>query len=169
TPTHTVRNGILVSAERRSVQTPSSVLPASGGVHTLPDSPFKIFDSTGITGYTYSLYGQDAWRILPTVTINGGLRFDDYDAFRNEWELSPRLNVVWMATPTTTVHAGYARYFTPPPLVFVSSSSLNRLTASTAEPEVKQNTTINAERAHYVDAGVHQPTIRGPELGSRGD
>jgi len=168
TPTHTVRTGLLFTAERSSVQTTSSVLPASGGVQTLPDSPFKIFDSTGITGYTYSLYGQDAWRILPTVTINGGLRFDDYDAFRNEWELSPRLNVVWMATPTTTVHAGYARYFTPPPLVFVSSSSLNRLTDSTAEPEVKKNTTIKAERAHYVDAGVTQQIIPGLKVGLDG-
>jgi len=73
-----------------------------------------------------------------------------------------------MATPTTTVHAGYARYFTPPPLVFVSSSSLNRLTDSTAEPEVKKNTTIKAERAHYVDAGVTQQIIPGLKVGLDG-
>jgi outer membrane receptor protein involved in Fe transport len=160
TPTHTARAGIYVVAERASVQTTSSVEAAAG-----PDTPFKIFDSTGITGYTYSIYGQDAWRILPTVTINGGLRFDYFDGFRTEWQPSPRLNVVWMATPTTTVHAGYARYFTPPPLVFTASSSLNRLVGTTAEPEVTKNTVIRAERAHYFDAGVTQQIIPGLKVG----
>jgi outer membrane receptor protein involved in Fe transport len=162
TPTHTARAGIYVVAERSSVQTTSAVLPSDP---TLGDTPFKIFDSAGITGYTYSIYGQDAWRILPTVTINGGLRFDYFDGFRTEWQPSPRLNVVWMATPTTTVHAGYARYFTPPPLVFTSSSTLNRLAGTTAEPEVTKNTVIRAERSHYFDVGVTQQIIPGLKVG----
>jgi outer membrane receptor protein involved in Fe transport len=162
TPTHTARAGIYVVAERSSVQTTSAVLPSDP---TLGDTPFKIFDSAGITGYTYSIYGQDAWRILPTVTVNGGLRFDYFDGFRTEWQPSPRLNVVWMATPTTTVHAGYARYFTPPPLVFTSSSTLNRLAGTTAEPEVTKNTVIRAERSHYFDVGVTQQIIPGLKVG----
>ena len=160
TPTHTARAGIYVVAERASVQTTSSVEDAAG-----PDTPFKVFDSTGITGYTYSIYAQDAWKILPTVTINGGLRFDYFDGFRTEWQPSPRLNVVWMATPTTTVHAGYARYFTPPPLVFTSSASLNRLVGTTAEAEVTKNTVIRAERAHYFDAGIIQQILPGLKVG----
>jgi outer membrane receptor protein involved in Fe transport len=160
TPTHTARAGIYVVAERASVQTTSSVEAAAG-----PDTPFKIFDSTGITGYTYSIYGQDAWRILPTVTINGGLRFDYFDGFRTEWQPSPRLNMVWMATPTTTVHAGYARYFTPPPLVFTASSSFNRLVGTTAEAAVTKNTVIRAERAHYFDAGITQQILPGLKVG----
>lgn len=162
TPAHTLRAGIYFAAERSSVQTTSSVLSTDP---TVPDTPFKIFDSTGITGYTYSLYGQDAWRILPTVTVNGGARFDYFDGFRNEWQISPRLNVVWKATPATTVHAGYARYFTPPPLVFTSSSSLDRFTGTTAEPEVTKNTTIRSERANYFDAGVIQQIIPGLKVG----
>jgi outer membrane receptor protein involved in Fe transport len=162
TPTHTVRAGIYFAAERSSVQTTSSVLSTDP---TVPDTPFKIFDSTGITGYTYSIYGQDAWRILPTVTINGGGRFDYYDGFRTEWQFGPRLNVVWMATPTTTVHAGYARYFTPPPLVFTPTSTFNRFIGTTAEPEVTKNTTIRSERANYFDAGVIQQIIPGLKVG----
>ena len=162
TPTHTLRGGIYFVAERSSVQTTSAVLPSDPA---LGDTPFKIFDSTGITGYTYSTYVQDAWKILPSVTINGGLRFDLYDAFRTEWQLSPRLNVVWMATPTTTVHAGYARYFTPPPLVFTSSTSLDRLVGSTAEAETSKNTVPRAERAHYFDAGITQQILPGLKVG----
>jgi outer membrane receptor protein involved in Fe transport len=112
-----------------------------------------------------SLSIQDAWRILPTVTINGGLRFDYFDGLRTEWQPSPRLNVVWMATPTTTVHAGYARYFTPPPLVFTSSASLNRPVGTTAEAEVTKNTVIRSERAHYFDAGIIQQILPGLKVG----
>jgi len=162
TPAHTLRAGLYFVAERSSVQTTSSVLstdPAAG------DSPFQIFDSTGITGYTYSVYGQDAWKIVPTVTVNAGARFDYSDGFRNEWQLSPRLNVVWQATPSTTVHAGYARYFTPPPLVFTPTSTFDRFTGTTAEPETTKNTTIRSERANYFDAGVTQVIIPGLKVG----
>ena len=160
TPTHTLRAGGLVTAERVSVQTTSSVEAAGG-----PDIPFNIFDSTGKTAYSYSAYAQDAWKIVPTVTINGGVRFDYYAGFRDEWQFSPRLNVVWMATPTTTVHAGYARYFTPPPLVFTQSSTLNRFVGTTAEPATFKNTTLKAERANYLDGGVIQQVLPGLKVG----
>src|SRR5260370_28104527 len=75
TPTHTLHGGVYLAAERTSVQATSSVLPAVDGVPT-SDQPFKIFDSRGKTGYTYSVYLQDAWRLRPTGTINGGLRLD---------------------------------------------------------------------------------------------
>src|SRR3989441_7872186 len=160
TPTHTVRAGLLVSAERVSVQTTSSVEPAGG-----PDTPFDIFHSTGKTAYSYSVYPQDAWHDFPTVTLNGGGRFDYYARFRDEWQISPRLNALWNATPTTTIHAGYARYFTPPPLVFTQSSTLNKFVGTTAEPATFKNTTIKAERANYLDAGVTQQIVPGLKVG----
>jgi TonB dependent receptor/Carboxypeptidase regulatory-like domain/TonB-dependent Receptor Plug Domain len=160
TPSHTLRAGLLISAEHVSVQTTSSVEPAGG-----PDTPFNIFDSQGKTAYSYSLYAQDAWKVFRTVTINGGGRFDYYAGFRDEWQISPRLNAVWMATPTTTIHAGYARYFTPPPLVFTQSSTLNKFVGTTAEPATFKNTTIKAERANYLDAGVTQQIVPGLKVG----
>ena len=36
-------------------------------------------------------------------------------------QLSPRLGLVYKATPDTTLHAAYARYFTPPPTELVST------------------------------------------------
>jgi hypothetical protein len=70
-----------------------------------------------------------------------------------------------MATPATTVHAGYARYFTPPPLVFTSSTSLDRLVGSTAEAQTSKNTVPRAERAHYFDAGITQQILPGLKVG----
>jgi len=167
TPSHTLHGGIYLAAERTSVQAASEILPAMDGAQT-SDQPFKIFDSRGKTGYTYSVYLQDAWRVLPTVTINGGLRLDGLEAFTSEWQLSPRLNVVWEATPTTTVHAGYARYFTPPRQEFVSTTSIARFANTTAESSVPLNSPVRAERAHYLDAGVTQQVVPGLKVGLDG-
>jgi hypothetical protein len=164
TPNHTLRAGVLVSVERATVTTTSSVLPAMDGMQTA-ETPVTIFDTTDKTGVTESFYLQDAWRILPSVTINGGLRLDLLQAFTDDWQLSPRLNVVWTATPTTTIHAGYARYFTPPPLIFTSTTTLNKFADTTAAPEVPQNTTIKPERAHYIDVGLTQRIVPGLTVG----
>jgi outer membrane receptor protein involved in Fe transport len=164
TSTHSLQGGAYFAAERTSVQSSSDVLPAVDGTPT-SDQPFRIFDSRGKTGYTYSLYLQDAWRVAPTVTINGGLRLDGLEAFTSEWQLSPRLNVVWEATPTTTVHAGYARYFTPPRQEFVSTTTLARFAGTTAESQVDINRSVRAERAHYFDAGLTQQIIPGLKVG----
>jgi len=166
-PSHTLRTGGLFSADLTTVQSTSSVLPASGGLQT-SDQPFEVFNSVGQTGYTYGVYVQDEWRALPSLTVNGGLRFDGYDAFRNEWQVSPRLNAVWRPTPTTSVHAGYARYFTPPRQEFVSSATLAKFANSTAAPEVSQNSAPRAERANYIDVGVTQQILPGFKVGLDG-
>ena len=104
-----------------------------------PTSPSTSSTARRRPGYTYSVYLQDEWQLLPSVTLNVGLRLDGYDAFRSEWQLSPRVNVVWRPTSTTTVHAGYARYFTPPRQEFISSATLAKFANTTAAPEVTQN------------------------------
>ena len=57
------------------------------------------------------------------LTLNYGLRYDAFAAFDAENQLSPRVNGVWKPTDTTTIHAGYARYFSPPPFELVASTS----------------------------------------------
>src|SRR5258705_12802805 len=114
---------------------------AVAGVPT-SDQPFKVFDSRGKTGSNYSVYLQDAWRVRPAVTINGGLRLDGLEAFTSEWQLSPRLNGVWEATPTTTIHAGYARYFTPPPQEFLATGSVARFPNTPPESSVPRHAPV---------------------------
>jgi outer membrane receptor protein involved in Fe transport len=167
TPTHTLRAGVMFSAERTNVQTLSSVLPAVSGIET-SDQPFRIFDSEGTTGYAYGGYLQDEWRVVPSVTVNGGLRFDDLEAFTSERQLSPRLTVVWEATPTTTVHAGYARYFTPPRQELVSTATINRFVNTTNESPVAFSSPPRAERANYYDVGVVQHVTPGFRVGLDG-
>ncbi len=82
------------------------------------------------------------------------LRFDAVDEFTHESQISPRVNVVWKPTDTTTLHAGYARYFVPPPFELVSAAPLAKFANTTAAPAVTQNDPVRAERSNYFDVGL---------------
>ena len=84
----------------------------------------SIAASSQKTSFTYSAYLQDEWKALPTVTVNYGGRFDVVNGYTMGNQLSPRLNTVWQATPSTMFHAGYASYFTPPPQELVSTENI---------------------------------------------
>jgi outer membrane receptor protein involved in Fe transport len=169
---HTVRGGFLVQRERATANTQGNTLlqvlsdptdPTSALVPS--DQPFGFTDSSDLTGWTYSVYLQDEWRIVPTVTVNFGLRFDAITSPTQENQFSPRINVVWQPDEMFTFRAGYSRYFTPPPLLQVSGNSIATLAGTVAAPEVTQNDPVRAERADYFDVGVTAKPLRGLTVG----
>ncbi len=162
---HTVRAGILTQGERASFRTASSVLPLGADGNQLSPGPVTIGQNGGKTGGLYGLYLQDEWRVVRDFTINFGARFDQSDAFTNEHQFSPRINVVWQASPGTTLHAGYARYFAPPALEAVSQTNIAAFQNTTSAPEVTQNDRVKAERSHYFDAGITQRIAAGLQIG----
>ncbi|MFO1159692.1 MAG: TonB-dependent receptor [Reyranellaceae bacterium] len=168
---HTVRGGFLVQRERSTAFTAGNTLPLVADpndpdAEPIPsDQPIGFTDGFDVTGWTYSVYVQDEWRLLPTVTLNYGLRFDAISGVTSEYQFSPRVNVVWQPDPKFTFRAGYSRYFTPPPLTQVSANSLAILANTTAASEVLQNDPVRAERADYFDVGVTVKPLRGLTLG----
>jgi len=167
---HTLRAGILLNAEHTTAKTDSDVFAQTG---TDPSgNPIFATTTTNIaaysehTSYTYSAYVQDEWRALDTVTVNPGLRFDIVNGFTTGNQLSPRLNTVWQATPSTTVHAGYASYFTPPPQELVSTQNLALYNGTSAQPAVTINSPMKNESAHYFDVGVTQELFPGFKAGA---
>ena len=165
---HTLRAGFLVQQEIGTGKTFSQVLPVDSTGAPTTDVPEGIANSFNKTGALYGLYVQDEWRILPTVTINGGLRFDGVAAFTQEDQVSPRLNVVWKPTVTTTLYGGYARYFVPPPFELVSPGMVTEFIGTTAAPAVTQNDPVKAERSNYFDVGVSQIVVPGLTIGADG-
>jgi outer membrane receptor for Fe3+-dicitrate len=73
--------------------------------------------------------------------------------------------MVWQATPATTLHAGYARYFAPPALEAVSQTNIGAFQNTTAAPQVTQNDPVKAERSNYFDTGITQKVAPGLQIG----
>src|ERR1700726_1735387 len=164
-PEHTLRSGFYIEGERSPFKTTSDVLPVDNMGMQTTDMPFTIFDSGGKTGWLYSYYLQDEWKIVPTITVNFGARFDLIDEFTHEHQLSPRVNVVWQPTETTTFTAGYSRYLVPPPFELVAEPTINLFANTTAAPAITQDTTSKAERDHYFDIGASQIILPGLKAG----
>jgi outer membrane receptor protein involved in Fe transport len=153
---HTLRYGLYGEYDHAFTNTSSLVFPANPDRSQASTTPFGIFTGSNVTAKTWAAYVQDEWNISDNWTINYGLRGDQYEAAREESQLSPRVGVVWQATQSTTVHAGYSRYFTPPQTELISSENIETFANTTNAVKNYGNNTPLAERSNYFDIGVQQ-------------
>ena len=72
----------------------------------------------------------------------------------DELMVSPRVGLVFDLTKTTRIHAGYARYFTPPPTEKIDTTTVGLFSGTTNALPSDANTAVSSERSHYFDAGV---------------
>ncbi|HET6431931.1 TonB-dependent receptor [Dyella sp.] len=159
---HTLRYGVYGSFERAPSSNSAYVFPANTDGSQASTTPINILDGNRLTAKTWSAYVQDEWSIGDKLTVNYGLRGDEYKAFRTESQLSPRLGAVYQATDSTVLHAGYSRYFTPPATEAITTANIARFDGTTnALPDTGNNTPL-AERSDYFDVGVSQNV--GPNL-----
>src|ERR1700730_17222316 len=149
-----LRGGFLLTVESAKVETSNRVFPVDASGMQTSDIPFTIVDNHRKTGSFYGFYLQDEWKVFEPLTVNFGARLDVVDEYAHANQLSPRVNVVFQATKSTTLHAGYARYFTPPPLELVQSQSISQFAGTSNQSAVPQSSSVQPERAHYFDAGM---------------
>lgn len=153
---HTLRYGIYGSYESAPSVNDAWVFPADAQGNQTSTTPINIVDGNRVVAKTWSAYVQDEWSIGQNLTVNYGLRGDEYKAFRTESQLSPRLGLVYQAGADTTLHAGYSRYFTPPATEAITTANIARFKGTTnALPDNGDNTPL-AERSDYFDAGIQQ-------------
>ena len=166
TDKHTLRAGFQFSASHAIVDNSTGVF----GVNPPPTTgPFNIIDNNNKWGYQYGFYAQDEWKITDKWTLNFGSRFDVSEAFINESAFGPRINTVYKPTDKTTLHAGYAYYFTPPPLESVQQGSIGLYANTTGEPpNPVPSDPVKSEQSHYFDAGITQVVAPGLKLGLDG-
>ena len=165
---HTLRAGFIFTEQHATVDTATLVFPVDANGNQTSTTPRRIVDNNDKYGYFYGFYLQDEWKPFEQLTINFGGRLDFVNAFANENQLSPRLNVVYKPWDSTTLHAGYARYFTPPPLEAVPQSTIAKFTGTTNASAITKDSAVTAERAHYFDAGVTQKIMEGFNVGLDG-
>jgi outer membrane receptor protein involved in Fe transport len=155
---HTLRYGMYGNFEHAVASNNSYVFPADADGNQSGNAPIFIPDASRFHASTYALYLQDEWKIGDDWTVNYGVRGDRYKAFgTTEGQLSPRLGVVWQASADTTVHAGYARYFTPPASELISTSDIALYDGTTNQQSTAGGaTTPLSERSDYYDMGISQ-------------
>jgi outer membrane receptor protein involved in Fe transport len=165
---HTLRAGFIFTEQHATVDTVTLVFPVDANGNQTSTTPQRIVDNNDKYGYFYGFYLQDEWKPFEQLTINFGGRLDFVNAFADENQLSPRLNVVYKPWDSTTLHAGYARYFTPPPLEAVPQSTIAKFTGTTNASAITTDSAVTAERAHYFDAGMTQKIMEGFNVGLDG-
>jgi len=165
---HTIRAGFLFTEQYATVGTATLVFPVDANGNQTSDVPRRIVDNRDKYGYFYGLYLQDEYKPFEQLTINFGGRLDFVNAFSDENQLSPRISVVYEPLKGTAIHAGYARYFTPPPLENVDQSTIAKFAGTTNASAVTKNSSVTSERAHYFDVGVTQKVLEGFNVGIDG-
>jgi outer membrane receptor protein involved in Fe transport len=162
---HTLRFGFTGSGERAIANNDSTVFPvdADGNVNGPPFAAPAQQDSK--TGWLFGTYLQDEWRVTDKLTLNGGLRFDQMYGYVAANQFSPRISATYQLTDATTVHAGYARYFTPPELSLSAPTNLANFANTTLQPGVALDDPVQPERSNYFDVGVDQKILPGLTAG----
>jgi outer membrane receptor protein involved in Fe transport len=172
---HTIRFGGLIMYEYLTDNNTTTVfnidpitgaiLPGPGGV----PGPYPITQDLVANALFAGVYAQDEWKILPHVTLNYGARFDEYyGKYDKENQPSPRINLVYQPTDWTTMHIGYSRYFTPPPLENVPAGNIAAFNGTSGASTVTTDDTVKAERANYYDAGISQKITKHLQVGVDG-
>ncbi|HVX84881.1 MAG TPA: TonB-dependent receptor [Phycisphaerae bacterium] len=163
---HTLRAGLLLDYTTENLDTQTAVFPTDADGNQLAASPLAIGDDSANRAMEAGAYIQDEWKLTPKLTVNYGLRLDRFDAnFDHESQFSPRINLVFKADEYTTFHAGYARYFVPPPVQDIRSSTLNLFAGTTNAPENFMDGPPRVERSNYFDAGMTRQITRPWEVG----
>ena len=155
---HTLRFGGAYTSQLTSSQDQVAVFPVAGGSQgaagQFSTQPISINTHVSESGQLGSAYAQDEWHPVEALTLNYGLRYDRVAAFIQEDQWSPRINAAWKLADGTLLHAGFSRYFTPPPQELASQSSVGLFNGTSNAAQVNQSNPARAERSSYYDLGA---------------
>jgi outer membrane receptor protein involved in Fe transport len=164
---HTIRAGGMFLYESVSADSTTTAFNLNSAGD--PTSLTTIQDNHPLYGLFAGVYLQDEWKLTSQLTLNYGARFDVYSSsFDAENQISPRANLVYQPFKNTTLHIGYSRYFTPPPVENVSGGTLAKFQNTSNESANQQDDPVKAERANYYDAGINQILAPGLQVGVDG-
>ena len=159
-----LRAGLDLSVEVTHVADLSTVLPFDASGAPLP-TPITLDDETSRTGLSIGGYVQDEWSLLPGLTLNTGLRFDQMRQFVAANQLSPRLSLIYKPSSSTSLHVGVARYFTPPMQAQATPNRIGLFTGTTQQPTIGLNDPVRPERATYYDIGLDHTVTQALSVG----
>jgi outer membrane receptor protein involved in Fe transport len=165
---HTLRTGISYTRENLNNSNNALTFNANPDGTQASTTPFAIVDDNQKTTNQIGLYLQDEWKLNDKLTINYGARADWVNAYVTANQISPRLGAVYQMSPQTTLHAGYAKYFTPPPSELIAPTTVASFQNTTNAPPTSQNDPVQSESSDYYDLGLSHKLTQNLTLGLDG-
>lgn len=154
---HTLHYGLYSSHEQMNNDTNMTQFPADIAGNQTSTTPFTLNDTSVMSYNLYGVYADDVWQLAPSWTLDYGLRYDIVDAYTQGSQFSPRASLIWKLTPQTTLHVGYAHYFTPPPDELVSGQTvITAQNTTNAQPGGTLNSPVKSQSSDDFDAGINQ-------------
>ena len=153
---HKIRAGLFYQRERTSTDSVSRVFRLDGAGKQVGDVPLSLPVSQRNKAWLVGVYLQDEWTLSGTLTFNYGVRFDQVKGLISEHQISPRAGLVWTPHDGLTIHAGYARNFTPPPQELITSGTLAAFAGTTGQAASSGADPVKSEREHSFDLGAQQ-------------
>ena len=123
-----------------------------------PARPF-VFNGSK-TGRTMSAYVQDRFTAFKNMTLDLGVRYDNYRLLISEQAVSPRLGLAYYIPQTkTTIRASYNRLFQPPPAENILLASSTQAAAISPISVLRGFTTVDPvlpDKEHAFELGAQQ-------------
>ncbi len=146
----------------------ANLVDENGNVFANPINNFNAANpfafSGNKTGRTLSAYVQDRFAIAKNLTLDLGIRYDNYKVLISEQALSPRLAIAYYIPKTqTTFRASYNRFFQPPPaenLLLASSAQAAAISPLAVLQGVTTVKPILPDKEHAFEIGVQQTLSR---------
>ena len=91
--------------------------PSGATQFTLDASPSGSIPTVGATVADAGLYIQDDWKVRPTFTLSGGLRFETQNAIHDHADWAPRIGFAWgiggsgKSAPKTVLRGGFGLFY----------------------------------------------------------
>jgi carboxypeptidase family protein len=134
-----------------------------------PNAPYTVADNAPNKGHTQAVYVQDAWRMGTSYELDYGLRGDAFELSSTEFkrgfaQVSPRVKLVRILGPRSSVYVYYGRFFTPFSFENVSPSAAQILNLPLQQQVAAFD--LKPQRDSDYEIGAHMPLGAG-DLGLR--
>lgn len=111
---HTLNAGFYYGRYNLGSTSSTLVFPVDADGKQTSAFPRRIPNGFSASDLVQGYYLNDLWKLSPRFALNVGLRLDSISGFTNATQLDPTINLIYKASDTTTLHAGFAHYLDTP-------------------------------------------------------